>query len=92
MKYLFKTLIANHYGIAGYEVFEKSPDVYLCLQASWKGYMTGPGMVTLTFINNKWKADPEEFTEKQALVDTWAALQFFLIISRQVLHALHHAF
>lgn len=75
MEYLFKTLIINHNGTAAYEVFEKEDGKYYCIMASWKGYSTGPGSVTLTQVGKRWKSDPESFTEIVQLVE--AIDQFF---------------
>lgn len=76
MEYLFKTVIINNYGVASYEVFEKTDDEYLCIQASWKGYLQGPGTVTIRRINKRWVPDPENFTELSALVES--IQQFFV--------------
>lgn len=43
MTYLFKTVVINMDGVAGFEVFRMDDGTYKCLLASWKGYMNGPG-------------------------------------------------
>jgi len=69
MKYLFKTLIINHNGTAAYEIFQKDDDSYHCIMAHWKGYGSGPGIVTLTQSGKRWKSDPDTFTELVQLAE-----------------------
>ena len=69
MKYLFKTLLLNNYGTAAYEVFIRDDDSYYCIMSSWKGYLAGPGNVTLRKVGKKWQPDPEGFTEVQQLAE-----------------------
>ncbi len=73
MKYLFKIVCVDRDGVAGFEVFRMDDGSYKCMQASWKGYMHGPGNLVLKgeklSLARYWTGTPQNHSCEKQLID-----------------------